>query len=245
MCPGVTTDSLALERVLFGRRALVQPLPSALQMANRQKGAHFLSDLVVAHALPPHISGFTLQILDLIHIWSGSDSDVLELDDILGLAAAVYVFIKRNLSSLQRYPRTLSELLTAVAELLTRQQPDDVPVLHYAGTVQQVTHIEVWVLKQLEFELATLTPMACFDVFIWRHSLWQQLQQQRQSQNNSHTQPRPTVPSEFLAVFANHVAAAHVQSFSFCFLSTASQVGATAWFVSVLLWVLLNAFAVQ
>ena len=42
--------TLALERVIYERRALVQPLPSALQLAIRQKGAHFLSDLVVAHA---------------------------------------------------------------------------------------------------------------------------------------------------------------------------------------------------
>ena len=132
-----------------------------------------------------------------------------------------------------------------VAELLTRQQPDDVPVLNDASTIEQITHIEFWTLEQLEFELATFTPMAWVDIFSLRLSLWQQQQQQRRSQTNSHIQPHPPVPSEFLAVFAHQVAAAHVQSFPFCFLSAASQIGATAWFVSILLWVLLSVFAVQ
>ena len=103
---------------------------SCLAVGPTGKGAPacFLSDLVVAYALPPHTNGFSLQVLDLTHIWSASDSDAIDLDDILASAAAVYVFIKLNLSPQQRYPRTLTELLTAFAELLTRQQPDDVPV---------------------------------------------------------------------------------------------------------------------
>ena len=103
------------QAVIYERRALFQPLPSALQFASRHRCAFFLSDLVVAHAFPPHTSGFALQILDLSHIWSASDSDVIEPDDIL------------HLSLQQRYPLTLPELLTAVAELLKRQQPDDGP----------------------------------------------------------------------------------------------------------------------
>ena len=84
-----------------------QPLSSVLQLANRQKGAQYLSDLDVACAVPPDTSGFTLQIFDLTRIWSDNDSDVIELDDILALAAAVYMFIKLYLSTQQRYPRTL------------------------------------------------------------------------------------------------------------------------------------------
>ena len=63
-----------------------------------------------------------------------------------------------------------------------------------------------------------------------RLSLWQQEQRQ----------PHLALHSEFLAAFANQVDAAHVQNFPFSFLSTASQIGATAWFVSALLWVLLS-----
>ena len=101
-----------------------------------------MTDLVVTFALPPHTSEFSLQVLDLKHVWSHRDSDVIELDDILALIAAVYVFIKLNISPQQRYPRTLPELLAAVAELLISQQPDDVPVLHNASTIQHITHIE-------------------------------------------------------------------------------------------------------
>ena len=94
-----------------------------------------------------------------------------------------------HLSPQQRCQRTLPELLTAVAELLTRQQPDHLPILHCGSTIQQVTHIEFRVLEQLEYELAALTPVAWGDIFRRRHSLWQQ--QQQRSQNNSHTQPQP------------------------------------------------------
>ena len=132
----VITDSLALERVL----ALAQPLPAALQLANRQKEVHFLSDLVVALAIPPRISGFTFPVLDLAHVWFGSDSDVIEPDDIPALAA-VFMFIKLHFSPKRRYPRALPEQPTASEAQLTRQQPGDVPVLHNAFTIQQVaTH---------------------------------------------------------------------------------------------------------
>ena len=53
--------------------------------------------------------GFTLQILDLTHIWSGNDSDVVEPEDILALAAAVYMFIKLYLSPQERHPHTLPD----------------------------------------------------------------------------------------------------------------------------------------
>ena len=132
--------SLSLDPAIYERRALVQPHLFALQFTNRQRGARFLSDLVVTFALLPHTSEFSLQLLDLTRVYS--DSDVIDLDDILALIAAVYVFIKLNLSPQQRYPRTLPELLAAVAELLTRQQPDDVPVLHKTSTIQHITHTE-------------------------------------------------------------------------------------------------------
>ena len=108
-----------------------------------------------------------------------------------------------------KYPRTLPEQLTAVAELLTKQQPHDVPVLHDARTIQQVTRVEFQILEQPEFELATLTPLRWVHIFSRRLSLWQQQQQQRQ--------PHPAVPPVFLAVFGDQVAAGHVQSFTLLF----------------------------
>ena len=116
--------------MLCGRRALAQPLPSASQLANKQKGAHFLSDdLVLAHVCPPQTCGFTLQFLDLPHIWSGNDSDVIEPEDILALAAAVYMFIKLYLSPEERHPHTFPTV--------AKQQLNDVSVLHNACTIQQ------------------------------------------------------------------------------------------------------------
>ena len=122
VCSGVITDSLALERMLCERRALAQPPPSALQSVTRQKRrVHFLLDLAVANAFPPHAGEFALQVFDLTHIWSRSDSDVIAPDDIHALTAAVYMFTKLHLSPQERDPRTLPELLTAVAAPLTRQ----------------------------------------------------------------------------------------------------------------------------
>ena len=88
-----------------------------------------MPDLAVALSFPPH----TLQVLDVTHIWSGSGSDVMRPDDILALAASVYMFIKLHLSTQQRYPRTLHELCTAFSALFTRQQPAHDPVLHTLG----------------------------------------------------------------------------------------------------------------
>ena len=71
--------------------------------------------------------------------------------------------------------------------------------------------------------------MAWVDIFSRRLSQWQQRQQQRRSQNNSRIQPHPAVPSEFLAVFGNQVAAAHVQVFTCVFfpqpVRSAQQLG--------------------
>ena len=47
---------------------------------------------------------------------------------------------------------------SACAAPLAGGQPDDVPVLHNAYTIQQVVHTEFRMLQQLSYELATLTP---------------------------------------------------------------------------------------
>ena len=59
------------------------------------------------------------------------------------------------------------------------QAADDVPVLHDVFTIQQVTHIELRMLDQLGYDLASLTPMVWVDIFRRRFSLrWQQLRPQ-------------------------------------------------------------------
>ena len=64
--------------------------------ANRQKCAHVLTDLVAATVLPRHTRGFALQLLDLAHTWSVRDDNDIDLNDILALAAAVYMFIENG-----------------------------------------------------------------------------------------------------------------------------------------------------
>ena len=118
----------------------------------------------------------------------------------------------------------------------------DVLALHDAFTIQRVAHFEFRVLEQLGCELATLTPMASVDIFRRRFSLRQQHQR---PQSNSLTRLQPAVPAEFLAFVANQVASTHFQDVPFCLTSTARQVGAAAWFVSVLLWWRLSLFALR
>ena len=109
MCTEVITDSLALERAISRRCALVQPLPSSSQLANKRR-ARFLSDLAVAYAFPPHTGGFTLQVLDLTHTWSDRGDDVIDLKDILALTAAVYMFIERSKGTPARFPNSSLQL---------------------------------------------------------------------------------------------------------------------------------------
>ena len=113
VCTEVRTDSIALQRAIYGRCALVQPLTLASQLANRRKNARLLTDLIAVIALPPHTNGFAHLVLDLAHTWSDRGDDVIDLNDILALTAAVYMFIKLD---------------------LTKHQPHDVPVLHVVGT---------------------------------------------------------------------------------------------------------------
>ena len=154
VCSGVITDSLVLECVVHGQRALIQPLPTTLQLDNRQKRLHLLLNLAVTYAFPAHTSEFAFQILDLTHVWSNRDSGIVDSDDLLALDAAVYMYIKLHLSPQQRHPHSLPELLAAFAALFVRRQPDAVPGLHSASAVQRVVHAEFRMLQQLGYELS-------------------------------------------------------------------------------------------
>ena len=136
-------------------------------------GVQLLLDLTVTYAFAAHTGEFALQILDLPHVWSDGDSDTVGSDDLLALAAVVYMYIKLHLSPQQRYPRNLPEQLAASAALHVRRQPDDVPGLHSACGVQRVVHAEFMMLQQLSCELGTLTPVAWVDIFRQRFTLRQ------------------------------------------------------------------------
>ena len=92
--------------------------------------------------------------------WSDRGDNDIDLSDILALGAADHMFIKMARLQQPRFLRALPELLTAVAELLTRHQPHNAPVLQSARAIQQVIRAEFHILDTLGFELATPTPAA-------------------------------------------------------------------------------------
>ena len=110
---GVITDSLILNHTVHGQNTVNQPLPTAPQLGNRQKGIQLLLGLTVPCAFPAQTSEFALQIFDLTHVWMTRGSGIIDSDDLLALAAAFYMHIQVHLSPQQRYPRSLPELLTA------------------------------------------------------------------------------------------------------------------------------------
>ena len=115
---------------MCAQHALLPPSPAAPQLTDRQRGVQFLLDLAITYAFPAHKSEFALQIIDLTQAWSNGASGTIECDDLLALAAAVYVYIKLHFTPQQTYPRSLLELHAAFAALFVRRQPDDVPELH-------------------------------------------------------------------------------------------------------------------
>ena len=166
------------------------------------------------------------------------DNDI-HVFDILPLAAAVCRLIETDpgWASEPRYPRPLPELLAAIAGLLARRQPHNAPKLRTAWTIQQVTRAEFHILEVLNYELGTLTPAAWIDIFGRRLSLWEQQQLLLPQQPNL-----PAAPT-VLVDCAHLIAEGHVQAYSFCANSRASQVGASAWFISVAFWVCLSLIA--
>ena len=105
-CSCTITNSLDLEHVVYEQRAVVQPPPTAQQLT-RQRGVQFLLDLTVTCALPAQISEFALQFIDLAQIWSNGMTGTIEYDDLLTMAAAVFIFHQAAL-----YTEKVPSLLT-------------------------------------------------------------------------------------------------------------------------------------
>ena len=167
------------------------------------------------------VSEFALQIQDLTHVWSNGDSDIIGSDKILALATAVYMHVKLHLSSQQKYPRSLPELLVAFTALLVRQQPDDVPGIHSASTVQRVVHAECcnsWAMNShLSHPWVVLTSSVSG----------------KRCGNIYREIPHLASTGSSCGPLANQLAATH---FGWCPIqcpSTANQVGMVAWFVTV------------
>ena len=109
----------------------------------------------------------------------------------------------------------------------------------HARAVQQVTRAEIHILKVLGLELGTPTPVNWVEIFRRRLSLWQRqplLQNRRiflQCRRRSSLVVRITLPKRMSKASASVVG------------PTASQVGATAWFASTVLWIWLGALAMR
>ena len=147
-----------------------------------------------------------------------SDSDVIEADDILALAAVV----KLNLSPQQRYPRSSPNFLQQSQSYLPRSSL----MMTFQFFIVQAPssrspHVEARVQAQLEFHSRP-----------WH--AW--------ADNNCSSSDGLGTTRKLSFILQ---VAAHVQSSPISFHSTTSQNGATTWFVSIVLWVLLSAFAMQ
>ena len=190
---------------------------------------------LLVFALAPSTSGFALQVLDLAHTWSDRSEDDIDLSDIRLLSSCSLSWISTVAAA--TVPPRASRTAHCSCTTSHQHQPHDVPALCTARTVQLVTRAELHILEILVFELATLTPAAWVEIFRRRLSLWQ-----RQL-----LQPPDLLTSRLRCLLVVRITMPKSLSSASPFNSgsTASQVGATAWFVSTVLWILLGTIAVQ
>ena len=120
VCSGTITHFVDLERVFYDQRALAQPLLTVRQLGTRQKRVQLLTWSQHLCLPSSHQWICTLNPRPDPN-WSNRDSGIIGFDDLLALAAAVYIYIKLHSSPEQRYPHGLSELLAAFAALLVRR----------------------------------------------------------------------------------------------------------------------------
>ena len=222
MCSAVIADLLTLERAVYRRCAPGQPPPSVLQLANRRKSARLGTGLVAAVALPPNTGGFTLQVLDLAHVWSDRGDSDIDLSDILALAAAVHIFMKLNPPLPQGTPARFPNCSQRLEHFSPGTSPMTFQFCTQRGPSSRLPAPSSIFWKFWALSLQPVrTPAAWVQIIRHRLSLPQQ-QQLLQP-------PHPlAVPSAAVTGCAHQLAVAHVQSFSFSMGSTASQVGATA-----------------
>ena len=127
------------------------------------------------------------------------------------------------------------------ADLLSQDTSPDITHRRCTqGTIQQIVTEEYRILEVLNFEFTTPTPAAWIEVFERRLSLWQE--QQLQQPYHPHI---PRAPAAVLADSAYLIAEAYMLDHPFTANSRASQVGASAWFISVALSVCMELTAAR
>ena len=237
----VIEDMFAFERAIYQRC-----FPAQLPLSSRgSTGRSAFTSCKTS--LPLLFSRFTVQISlfstwTLAHVWSERRDNDIHIFDVLPLAAAVCIFIKMDPARAQvpRHTRPLADLPATIARLLARRQPHNAPSLHTGWTIQQILTVECHILEVLNYELTTPTPAAWIEVLERRHFLWQV--QQLQQPYRPHI---PRGPLSVLADSARLIAKAHIRDHPFTANSRASQVGASAWFISVAIWVCLALIGVR
>ena len=240
-------DFLALGDV-FQRCLSAQSGPTAPQRSNRGKCAHFLRDLAATANLPFDCPLFVLRLLDLTRRWwSGTEGPDIEEGDAYPLAAAASICIELHSASFPdpapfqlpdpRQPaRSLTDLLTALAAILGRRQPRNVPPLHTAQAVHEVVAEEY--RESVNCELATCTPADRVRLFETRFSLSVEHVRQRFPQGTgSLLSPLARVLSGVLASLALCFASDSVRDRPLSLESTPSRIGSSAWFLSCVVWV--------
>ena len=183
-------------------------------------------DLVAAAALPPHSADFPLQLLDLAHVWS-------ERREITTLTSSTFSLWQTGpgWAYEPRYLRPLPELFAGIARLFARGEPTTHRRCTQHGQFSKLHAESSAFLEVLNCEIATPTPAAWIEIFERRLSLWEEQQPQLPH--------HPNILAAQPIVFpdcAHLIAEIYVQNHSFGANSRASQVGASAWFISVAFW---------
>ena len=96
---------------------------------------------------------FSLQFTHLAQSWSDTVSAQLPLTGLLAMVASVYIHVKLHFTLGQLYPRTLPQLLDAVAAEL-RREPHAFLVFQEVQAILQ----ESYLMQRVGFEVAILAP---------------------------------------------------------------------------------------
>ena len=147
--------------------------------------------------------GSPCHTLGLAHTWSDRGGNDIDAIDTHALTAAVYISIKMDSVGCSAHFHRSAHRSASASHL---------------ASASQHSHV---------VELATPAPATWIEIFRRRLSLWEEQQLLPQQ--------HPVLlaaPPAVLADFAHLIAETHVLSFLFSANSTASQVGASAWFIS-------------
>ena len=130
---------------------------------------------------------FSQQLLDLTHRWWRPDIDVNDVYPwrlqftFASNCIPQGILIRRQfqLPDPREPARSLTDLLTAIAALLVRRQPHNVPLLRSARTVHEGVAEEHRILESANCVVGTYTPGDWMILFEARFSLRTQQHQQR------------------------------------------------------------------